>query len=127
MPVPKIYMWWWIDMYRGAGYGQPRSSERDAEEAGVEEYRNELLDGWVGKEVLVKQQDAPDFDEEFAENLREDPLSSLTRPLAARTVVMVLESYDRIGITLRPLAENPIPLFVPWGAMIELSGMGPVE
>jgi hypothetical protein len=39
----------------------------------------------------------------------------------SRTAVFALESYDRVGVVLRPSTEVPFSLFVPWSAVIELS------
>ena len=43
----------------------------------------------------------------------------------SRPAVFALESYDRVGVVLRPSMEVPFSLFVPWSAVIELSrGVG---
>ena len=39
----------------------------------------------------------------------------------SRTAVFALESYDRVGVVLCPITEEPFSLFVPWSALIELS------
>ena len=45
----------------------------------------------------------------------------------ARSAVFALESYDRVGVVLRPITEEPFSLFVPWSAVIELSRAGSEE
>ncbi len=93
----------------------------------MEEYKNEFLDGLVGRSVLVRQLTGPALDEEFVATLDEDPTSVLTQPLHSRTAVFALESYDRVGVVLRPITEEPFSLFVPWSAIIELSRAGSEE
>src|SRR4051794_11784682 len=106
----------------GARYGSP-SRTRNALEADVEEYRNEFLDGLVGQMVQVKQLDAPQLDEEFAKVWKENPRSFKTTPLKSRNSVLVLESYDQLGIIVRTLGKDPITNFVPWGSVIELASL----
>ena len=93
----------------------------------MEEYKNEFLDGLVGRSVLVRQLTGPALDEEFVATLDEDPTAVLTQPLHSRTTVFALESYDRVGVVLRPITEEPFSLFVPWSAVIELSRAGSEE
>jgi hypothetical protein len=38
-----------------------------------------------------------------------------------------LESYDRVGVVLRSITEEPFSPFVPWSAVIELSRAGSEE
>ena len=91
----------------------------------MEEYRNELLDKCVGLEVLVRRLTSPPPDDEFFERLHENPTSYLSQPLRSSTSIMVVESYDRVGVVLRTTAEDAVPRFVPWSAVIELTP-GPV-
>ena len=90
----------------------------------MEEYKNEWIDQWVGRAVVVKQLVGPDLDEELAEMINENLLNARTTPLASRTAVLMLESYDRLGVTLLTFEEPPFRTFVPWSAVLEIS---PVE
>lgn len=87
----------------------------------MEDYKNALLDEWAGRAVLVKCLKGPDSDTEFAERLEEDPLNVRDQLLQSRITVRVLESYDRLGIVLRTIEDDPFRSFVPWGAVIEIS------
>ena len=49
------------------------------------------------------------------------------QPLHSRTAVFALESYDRVGVVLRAITEEPFSLFMPWSAIIELSRAGSEE
>ena len=60
-------------------------------------------------------------------DLSEDPTAVLTQPLHSRTAVFALEKYDRVGVVLRPITEEPFSLFVPSSAVIELSRAGSEE
>ena len=75
----------------------------------------------MGRSVLVRQPTGPALDEESVATLDEDPTAVLTQPLHSRTAVFALESYDRVGVVLRPITEEPFSLFVPWSAVVELS------
>lgn len=105
--------------------GQDNIRRREGE--GTKEDSSSFLSGLVGRPVLVKQLTAPDLDAEFAEKVLKEPLTIRTSELQARTAVMVLKSYDHLGIVLRPIQRNPISAFIPWSALIELSNMEPEE
>jgi hypothetical protein len=93
----------------------------------MEEYKNDLLDKWVGQRVLVKQLTAPELDEELAERIIADPSSVQSALLQSRTAVLEVAGYDQVGVTLLlpPHGDDPpLQTFVPWGAVIELSPMG---
>lgn len=77
--------------------------------------------------MLVRQLTGPALDEQSVATLDEDPTAGLTQPLHSRTAVFALESYDRVGVVLRPITEEPFSLFVPWSAIIELSRAGSEE
>ena len=89
----------------------------------VEEYRNEYLDALVGQVALVKLLTSPQVDEDLLERFEADPLTWKVEPLHSRTALRMLVDYDRLGVVLRPLTEDPeaVPVFVPWSAVIELS------
>ena len=57
--------------------------------------------------MLVRQPTGPALDEEFVATLDEDPTAVLTQPLHSRTAVFALESYDRVGVVLRPIRKSP--------------------
>ncbi len=90
----------------------------------MEEYKNEWLDKWVGRRVLVKQLAAPELEEGLAQKIREDPRTVRTEALKSQTGVLELESYDRLGVTLLTLDEDRLRTFVPWSALIEISATG---
>jgi len=93
------------------------------EEFCVEEYRNEYLDGLVGQVALVKLLTGPQVDNDLLDRFEEDPLTWKVEHLHSRTSLRILEGYDRLGVVLRPHAEDleGVPVFVPWSAVIELS------
>jgi hypothetical protein len=93
------------------------------EVVGVEEYRNEYLDGLVGRLVLTKQLSSPLVDTALLTLIEEDPTSGREAMLRSRTSVQMLESYDRLGIIIRQPIDHPaaVAAFVPWSAVIELS------
>jgi hypothetical protein len=97
---------------------------RRSEEEAVSEGHNELLEGWVGKPVVVSQLAPPDWGEDRDEEnesmakMASDP--NYTRVQALRSVRSACElaGYDRLGVTLRMLSPDRTALFVPWGAVI---------
>jgi hypothetical protein len=84
------------------------------------EYRNELLDGWVGKLVVVMHLVGPEPNEEHLRAWEEDITRVLNRQsVTSRTAYYQLVSYDRLGLTLEAL-EDAVRFFVPWGAVLQL-------
>lgn len=92
----------------------------------VQVYKNSLLDKWVGKLVVVKMLSAPQYDVELARATLANPEIFKTENMRSRTIVLELESYDQIGVTLLMRASAPSsPIFVPWGAVIEIAPLNP--
>jgi len=85
-----------------------------------EEYTNELLDGLVGREVIVTRLVGPALDQEFADAVKEDPMIYSERVLQAQVGLLEMVSYDNLGIVLRTISDDPIETFVPWGAVIQI-------
>ena len=86
----------------------------------MQEYRNEFLDGLVGRAALVTQLTGPELDEEFANRINEDPLNVRQQFLQSRTAMLEVVRYDQLGILFRTMGDDPFETFVPWGAVIEL-------
>jgi hypothetical protein len=93
----------------------------------MQEYRNEFLDGLVGRAALVTQLTGPELDEEFANRINEDPLNVRQQFLQSRTAMLEVVSYDQLGILFRTMGDDPFETFVPWGAVIQLARLGPEE
>lgn len=87
----------------------------------MEAYKNELLDEWVGKIVLFKRLSAPELDEDLANRIVENPKSIVSQNLRSYTHAGVLKSYDYLGVVVQIIEDDPGSVFVPWGAIVELS------
>jgi hypothetical protein len=84
-------------------------------------YKNELLDEWVGRGVLLEYVMGPteelsDGDEKF-ERLFTEPGAGVRHVMQVRAAAFVLEGYDQIGLTVTRPGEQR-RRFVPWGAVI---------
>jgi hypothetical protein len=86
----------------------------------MEGYTNELLDRCVGKRVVIRQLTAPEFTEELAQTISEDPMWFSRERLQSRTGVLELAGYDSVGVTLLTPEEPPTQVFVPWSAVLEI-------
>ena len=89
----------------------------------MERYSNELLDRCVGTRIVIRQLTAPEFTEELAQTISEDPRWSSREPLHSRTAVLELASYDSVGVTLLTPEEPPTQVFVPWSAVLEIMAL----
>jgi hypothetical protein len=84
-------------------------------------YRNETLDGLVGRLVLLGVATAPQLEPEEAEEIGEDPTTSKVGIMQSARTLQRLLAYDAIGITIRlPVDEEEPSVFVPWGAVLRL-------
>jgi hypothetical protein len=90
------------------------------EEDAVAEYRNELLDGLVGRPVMASHLKAPPLEDEHVAKLVADPTFGRAELLQSRRGSYELVRYDGVGVTLRLLMPGEPPFFVPWGAVIEI-------
>lgn len=90
------------------------------------EYKNELLDGWVGTPVVIKYADAPDLDPEQTKRAFEQPGRGV-RVIGgmSRTAVYRLLAYDATGLTVRAEEEGTPGVFMPWGAVLAVQGASP--
>ena len=84
------------------------------------EYRNELLDEWVGQAVLASLLKDPAMDDESYDKLEKDPLFARTEMLQSVRAMYEFVGYDSIGVTLLPLEEGASRFFVPWGSVISI-------
>jgi len=84
------------------------------------EYRNELLDGWVGKPVIVNVLKGPPLEDQHINEMVENPMFARSELLQSRRASFELVGYDRLGVTLRLLGQGEPPFFVPWGAVIQI-------
>jgi len=88
------------------------------------DYRNGLLDEWVGTSVRLIELGTPQTPDDAAiEGIWKEPGSVLAaHPLGTQTSIRLLESYDQVGIIVRTLEEGAPRAFVPWGAVLNIMG-----
>lgn len=87
------------------------------------EYKNELLEEWVGRPVVLGYAEAPDLkNKEEIENVFHNPGYGYEGPAKHRTSVYLLMSYDNIGINVKTMEEGSAYTFMPWGAVLSIQG-----
>ncbi len=86
------------------------------------EYKNELLDRWVGGAVILGYTVGPELTDEDVERIRTQPSYGHEVKPTARIAVFVLEGYDQVGIIVRVRSEDAPHFFVPWGSVHYLEG-----
>lgn len=85
------------------------------------EYRNELLDKWLGESVLIKHVNAPEPDDsEQLTHMFNDPGYGIGGMAKHFIAFYELISYDSIGIVARIPGEHDPPSFMPWSAVISI-------
>ncbi len=94
----------------------------------MDRYTNPLLDQLVGRQTLLRYLIGPPLDHAYADRMAADTAYVRERAVRTRAVVIHLDSYDHVGIVARiPAGEASGWYFVPWGAVLELSGWEPLE
>jgi hypothetical protein len=90
------------------------------------EYRNELLDGWVGAPVVITYQTGPELSFEEMERAMEEPgMGVQLTSVLSRTAILLLVSYDNLGMIVKTLEEGAPEFFVAWGAVLAIHGASP--
>ena len=84
------------------------------------EYRNELLEAWIGKPVVVALLKEPPLDDEHVDMMVDNPTFGRSEPLRSARHSYELVGYDGVGVTLRLLVPGARPHFVSWGAIIRI-------
>ncbi len=91
------------------------------------EYRSELLDGWVGAPAVITYQTGPELSFEEMEQAFEEPgMGVQLTSVLSRTAILLLVSYDNLGIIVKTLEEGAPEFFVAWGAVLAIHG-APLE
>jgi hypothetical protein len=86
------------------------------------QYRNELLDSWVGRAVFVRRMYGPaEVSDEQTDQMAGQPGYAIVEPPQALMGFYELVGYDTLGVTLRLLDQGAPFVFVPWGAVLEVS------
>ena len=89
------------------------------------EYRNELLDGWVGTPVWVVHHKGPDLNDEGIDRMVRDPKAATDQQLQSRIALYELVGYHRVGVILRGRYEDAPRFFASWSAVIRVQGQQP--
>lgn len=89
------------------------------------EYKNELLENWVGLTVIIEHATGPLLQTEEIQKIFQDPGFGYQEPTKHRTAVYKLLGYDGVGITTKTLEEGSSQVFMPWGAVLSIRGEMP--
>ncbi len=77
-----------------------------------------LLDESLGRKVFVQYTGAKPPSNEQIAALEEDPGNVVYGRLQALNLFVILEAYDRYGVTVRSFDGYQSRSFVPWGAVL---------
>ena len=86
------------------------------------QYKNKLLDGWVGTPVWVTHLKTPDLSDEDIDRMVQGPKTATDQQLHSRIALYDLVGYDQMGVILRGRYESAPQFFAPWGALIRVQG-----
>ncbi len=79
----------------------------------------QVLNDWLGGRLLVRYMTGPDVDVE-------DLDKTVTGQPEARTELLFLDQIGAYGIVVKKEVEGN-PEFIPWGAVLAIQSVGPVE
>jgi hypothetical protein len=81
-----------------------------------------VLNELVGETVLLQYVGAQVPDSENLNQMMEDPTLVLTSTTRMINQFVRLQAYDRVGIVVEDLSEDPEQFFVSWGVISRLQG-----
>ena len=82
-----------------------------------------VLNELVGETVLLQYVGAQVPDSENLNQMMEDPTLVLTSTTRMINQFVRLQAYDRVGIVVEDLSEDPEQFFVSWGVISRVQGV----
>ncbi len=82
-----------------------------------------VLNELVGETVLLQYVGAQVPKPEEINQMIEDPNVVFTGPTRALSQFVRLQAYDRVGIVVEDLSEDPEQFFVSWGVISRVQGV----